>query len=51
MRIGRSLLPAGVFQRLVSKVLSIPAPGALRADPIRLIRPAAHSDRNRSGTA
>jgi NAD(P)-dependent dehydrogenase (short-subunit alcohol dehydrogenase family) len=46
MRIGRSLLPAGVFQRMVSRVLSIPAPGALRDDPIRLTRPATHSDQN-----
>jgi hypothetical protein len=46
MRISRSLLPAGVFQRMVSKVLSIPAPGALRDDPIRFSRPATHSDQN-----
>jgi NAD(P)-dependent dehydrogenase (short-subunit alcohol dehydrogenase family) len=37
MRIGRSLLPARLFQRLVSRVLRIPGPGTLRDDPIRLL--------------
>ena len=36
MRIVRALMPAALFQRMVSKLLRIPRPGALRADPIRL---------------
>ena len=36
MRIVRALMPAALFQRMVSKLLRIPPPGALRADPIRL---------------
>jgi NAD(P)-dependent dehydrogenase (short-subunit alcohol dehydrogenase family) len=36
MRIGRALIPAGIFHRLVSTILGIPRPGALRDDPIRL---------------
>lgn len=36
MRVGRALLPASVFQRVVRRVLRIPRPGALRQDPIRL---------------
>jgi NAD(P)-dependent dehydrogenase (short-subunit alcohol dehydrogenase family) len=39
MRIGRALLPAGLFQRMVSKVLRIPRPGALGNDPIRFATP------------
>lgn len=38
-RIGRMLLPARLYQRIVSKVLHIPDPGALRADPLRLVQP------------
>jgi NAD(P)-dependent dehydrogenase (short-subunit alcohol dehydrogenase family) len=36
MRIGKALIPAGIFQRMVSTILGIPRPGALRDDPIRL---------------
>jgi NAD(P)-dependent dehydrogenase (short-subunit alcohol dehydrogenase family) len=39
MRIGRALVPAGLFQRMVSTILRIPRPGALRHDPIRLATP------------
>lgn len=39
MRIGRALMPAGLFQRVVSKTLRIPRPGALRDDPIRIESP------------
>ena len=39
MRIGRALLPARPFQRMVSMVLGVPRPGALRHDRIRLARP------------
>jgi NAD(P)-dependent dehydrogenase (short-subunit alcohol dehydrogenase family) len=35
MRIARTLMPARLFQRMVSKILRIPRPGALRRDPIR----------------
>jgi NAD(P)-dependent dehydrogenase (short-subunit alcohol dehydrogenase family) len=35
---GRWLLPARLFQRLVSRVLRIPGPGTLRGDPLRLRR-------------
>jgi NAD(P)-dependent dehydrogenase (short-subunit alcohol dehydrogenase family) len=38
-RIGRMILPARLYQRLVSTVLRIPAHGALRDDPLRLVRP------------
>jgi NAD(P)-dependent dehydrogenase (short-subunit alcohol dehydrogenase family) len=40
MRVGRALLPAGLFQRMVGKVFGIPRPGALRDDPIRFAVPA-----------
>jgi NAD(P)-dependent dehydrogenase (short-subunit alcohol dehydrogenase family) len=43
MRIGRALMPAGLFQRMVAKILRIPRPGALRDDPIRLATPAPRS--------
>jgi NAD(P)-dependent dehydrogenase (short-subunit alcohol dehydrogenase family) len=36
MRVVRSLMPIALFQRMVSKLLGMPRPGALRADPIRL---------------
>jgi NAD(P)-dependent dehydrogenase (short-subunit alcohol dehydrogenase family) len=36
MRIVRAVMPVALFQRMVSKLLAIPRPGALRADPIRL---------------
>lgn len=39
MRIARALMPTGLFQRMVSKALRIPRPGALRNDPIRLESP------------
>jgi NAD(P)-dependent dehydrogenase (short-subunit alcohol dehydrogenase family) len=39
MRVGRRLLPASAFQRMVGKVLRIPRFGALRHDPIRLTQP------------
>ncbi len=39
LRIGRALLPAGLFQRMVARVLGIPRPGALRDHPIRFAVP------------
>lgn len=39
MRVGRALLPVGLFQRVVARALGIPRPGALRNDPIRLVTP------------
>lgn len=39
MRIGRALMPASLFQRMVSTVLRIPRPGALRNDPMRFAIP------------
>ncbi len=39
LRVGRALLPVGIFQRVVAKALGIPRPGALRDDPIRLAIP------------
>jgi NAD(P)-dependent dehydrogenase (short-subunit alcohol dehydrogenase family) len=38
MRIVRAAMPVRLFQRMVSKLLGIPPPGALRHDPIRLRR-------------
>jgi NAD(P)-dependent dehydrogenase (short-subunit alcohol dehydrogenase family) len=38
MRVVRTVMPIGLFQRMVSKLLGIPRPGALRSDPIRLAR-------------
>jgi hypothetical protein len=32
-------MPAPLFQRMVSTVLRIPRPGALRDDPVRLDQP------------
>ena len=43
MRISRALIPARPFQRMVSTILGIPHPGALRNDPIRLARPVSGS--------
>lgn len=39
MRIGRALMPAALFQRMVATILRIPRPGALREAPIRLVTP------------
>jgi NAD(P)-dependent dehydrogenase (short-subunit alcohol dehydrogenase family) len=39
MRAARTVLGTQLFQRMVSKVLSIPRPGALSHDPIRLTVP------------
>jgi NAD(P)-dependent dehydrogenase (short-subunit alcohol dehydrogenase family) len=50
MRIGRALLPAGLFQRMVSKVLRIPRPGALGNDPSRLAIPAPRSTASKPTT-
>jgi NAD(P)-dependent dehydrogenase (short-subunit alcohol dehydrogenase family) len=44
LRVGRALLPVGLFQRVVAKALGIPRPGALRHDPIRLAIPGAGND-------
>ena len=37
MRVSRTLMPARLFQRMVSTALRIPRPGALRNDPVRLL--------------
>jgi NAD(P)-dependent dehydrogenase (short-subunit alcohol dehydrogenase family) len=45
MRVGRFVLPAGAFQRVVRVVLAIPAPGSLRTDARRLLPVSRASDR------
>ena len=37
MVLGSRLMPAGLFQRVVGLVTGLPKPGALRADPVRLV--------------
>jgi NAD(P)-dependent dehydrogenase (short-subunit alcohol dehydrogenase family) len=44
MRVARTVLGARLFQKIVSKALSIPKPGALSEDPIRFTVPTPYTD-------